>query len=80
MSPVRVSVVILAWNAWDKTKACLEALRPTLGATDETIVVDNGSTDGTAAGLTRYPWVKTITTDANRGFAAGCNQGAALSR
>jgi len=39
-----VSIVILAWNAWEETQACLESLRPTLGLHDQVIVVDNGST------------------------------------
>ncbi len=75
-----VSIVILAWNAWEETQACLESLRPTLGLHDQVIVVDNGSTDATPARLRLFPWVEVVTNDENRGFAAGCNQGAALAR
>ncbi len=73
------SIVILAWNEWEMTQACLDSLRPTLGIHDEVIVVDNGSTDGTAGGIRRFPWVRVVTNPENRGFAAGCNQGAALA-
>ncbi|MHB8262640.1 MAG: glycosyltransferase [Acidimicrobiales bacterium] len=82
------SIVILAWNAWETTRACLESLRPTLRdrnsgvgdkAGDEVIVVDNGSTDGTREYLGNYPWVKLVRNDRNLGFAAGNNAGAAIA-
>ncbi len=75
-----VSIVILAWNAWEETQACLESLRPTLGLHDQVIVVDNGSRDATPGRLRLFPWVEVATNPDNRGFAAGCNQGAALAR
>ncbi len=46
------------------------------------VVVDNASSDGSLAFLadeTRDPRVRCIENDTNRGFAAGCNQGAALN-
>jgi GT2 family glycosyltransferase/tetratricopeptide (TPR) repeat protein len=73
------TVVIPAWNQWAMTRACLEALRPTLGPRDEVVVVDNGSVDRTASALARYGWVKVVRNDTNRGFAAACNQGAAVA-
>ena len=73
------TIVIPAWNAWDHTERCLLSLRPTLGAEDRVVVVDNGSTDGTREGLRSYPWLEVIVNDQNRGFARGCNQGAATS-
>ncbi len=73
------SIVLLAWNEWELTQACLDSLRPTLGLHDEVILVDNGSTDGTAGGIRRFPWVRVVTNPDNRGFAGGCNQGAALA-
>lgn len=80
MDPTRASIVILAWNGWVRTRDCLDSLRPTLSPHDEVIVVDNGSTDFTPRGLAQYPWVRVLTNDENRGFAAGCNQGAAAAR
>jgi GT2 family glycosyltransferase len=76
----RATVVILAWNAWEHTRACLDSLRPTLGPADQVVVVDNGSTDATREELAHYPWVDLVRNDENRGFARGCNQGAAVAR
>lgn len=73
------SIIIPAWNEWELTRACLESLRPTLGMRDQVVVVDNGSVDGTAAGLTRYSWVTVVSHPQNLGFAAGCNGGAAAA-
>jgi GT2 family glycosyltransferase len=80
MSRTPVSVAILAWNSWETTKACLDSLRPTLGVRDQVVVVNNGSTDGTASGLGAYPWVDVVTNAANRGFAGGCNDAARPAR
>jgi GT2 family glycosyltransferase/tetratricopeptide (TPR) repeat protein len=74
------TVVILAWNAWDRTRACLDSLQTTLRSGDQVVVVDNGSTDETAAELPNYPWVEVVRNRENRGFAPGCNQGAAVAR
>lgn len=74
------TVVIPVWNAWDLTRACLDSLGPTLRPLDQVVVVDNGSRDGTAAGLRRYPWIEVVTNAENRGFAPACNQGAAAAR
>ena len=74
------TVVIPVWNAWELTRACLDSLGPTLRPRDQVVVIDNGSGDGTAAGLRRYPWIEVITNAENRGFAPACNQGAAAAR
>ena len=80
MSRSPVTISILAWNAWDMTRVCLDALRPTLGVRDQVIVVDNGSSDATAVGLRMYPWVEVITHPENKGYAAGANSAAARAR
>ena len=74
------TVVVLAHNVWEATKACLEALRPTLGVHDQVVVVDNGSTDATATQLRRLPWVEVVAAGANRGIPTGRNLGAARAR
>jgi GT2 family glycosyltransferase len=71
-----VSVVILAWNAWAHTAACLDSVRRSIGPLDQVVVVDNGSSDDTAEGLAARPWVDVVTNPHNRGFAGGCNDGA----
>jgi GT2 family glycosyltransferase len=55
-------------------------LSPTLGVRDQVVVVDNGSTDATPRRLGRYPWIDVVTNEENRGFAGGCNDGAAVAR
>lgn len=77
-----LSVVIVVWDQWAFTEACLESLaRQELGgATLEVIVVDNGSTDGTVAALrARYPHVRVLELGENTGFAVANNRGVALA-
>ena len=80
-----VSVVILAYNNWDYTKACLFAVRswsdyPNL----EIIVVDNASTDGSREKLRdlepQDERVRVILNDANLGVAGGYNAGLRAAR
>ena len=74
------TVVVPAWNAWDQTQACLESLRPTLGVQDQVIVVDNGSTDATAARLKLFSWAEVVTNETNLGLAEAYNLGAARAQ
>ena len=75
------TIVIPAWNGWSATRACLQSLRPTLGLRDQVVVVvDNGSTDATAKQLQQFPWAEVVTNPLDRGFARGCNDGAARAR
>jgi hypothetical protein len=51
------------------------------GVTHETIVVDNGSTDGSVEFVReQYPLVRVVALDTNQGFAGGNNAGAAVAR
>ncbi|RDI76260.1 putative glycosyltransferase [Gaiella occulta] len=70
------TVVIPSWNGADLLADCLAALwRQTLPP-GEVIVIDNGSTDGTAAMLAEaFPEVRLVGLDRNRGFAAAVNAG-----
>lgn len=70
-----ISVVIVSYNTIDLLQACLVSLQKQT-AELKIIVVDNASTDGSAAMLReRFPEVTLIANDTNRGFAAGNNQG-----
>lgn len=75
----RVSIVIPVFNKLEFTKACLDALaRHTATRLAEIIVVDNGSTDGTAEYLAVLePPVRVVRNPDNLGFARACNLGAA---
>ena len=80
-SPPDVSIVIVTWNGREHLDACLTAVAAQEGITAETILVDNGSTDGTVEHVrARYPWVKVVPLSENRGFAAGTNTGAREAR
>jgi N-acetylglucosaminyl-diphospho-decaprenol L-rhamnosyltransferase len=72
-----VSVVIVNWNTRDLLQQTLTTLyRETTDTSFETIVVDNGSEDGSADLVRReWPQVLLITSPTNLGFAAGNNLG-----
>lgn len=75
------SVVIPNWNGWRFLPTCLDALRAQTHRDFETIVVDNGSQDGSIAGVQqRYPEVRIVALSANRGFAAAVNAGICAAR
>jgi GT2 family glycosyltransferase len=76
-----VSVIIVTWNGRHFLEACLSAVEAQQGITFETIVVDNGSEDGTAAFVReQFPSVRVIPLQRNLGFAGGNNAGAATAR
>jgi len=75
----RVSIVVLNWNGRQHLGPCFDTLRALDYPADrfEVILVDNGSDDGSQAYVReRYAWVRLIENPNNRGFSAGCNQGA----
>ena len=68
------SIVIVTWNGREHLDACLTAVAAQQDVSAETILVDNGSTDGSVEHVrSRYPWVKLLPLTENRGFAAGTN-------
>jgi GT2 family glycosyltransferase len=77
-----LSVVIVSWNSGQDLLNCLCSLRdhpPT--TTWETLVVDNGSSDGSLDEVRdRFPWARVIANASDRGLAAANNQGIAASR
>lgn len=84
MSGPAVSIVIPVFNRVELTQQCLLYLaQHTTGVTHEVIVVDNASTDGTAAFLAEQEQagrVRVIRNEANAGFGRACNQAAAIAR
>jgi GT2 family glycosyltransferase len=78
-APERVAAVVLNWNGWRDTIACLDSLR-TLTEVPRVIVVDNGSTDGSPDRLrAEAPWVQLVELPSNRGFGGGMNAGIAAA-
>jgi GT2 family glycosyltransferase len=74
---VNVSICIVNWNTCDILRDCLRSIyEHSYVLNIETIVVDNGSTDGSSEMLKyTFPEVTVIKNTNNRGFAAACNQG-----
>lgn len=73
-----VSIVIPVYNKFAYTDACLRSLAEHAGTTVfEVIVVDDGSSDDTAACLVLIDGIQTIRNPENLGFVGSCNAGAA---
>jgi GT2 family glycosyltransferase len=68
----KVAAVVVTYNSAAVIAACLESLR---GRSDEVLVVDNASSDGTASVVLRRGGAQLITNNSNAGFAAAVNQG-----
>jgi GT2 family glycosyltransferase len=78
---VKVSIIIPVLNQLEYTKMCLESIyNNSTPGTYEIIVVDNGSTDGTAAWLKGKKNIIVIKNRKNIGVAAAWNQGIKKSR
>ena len=77
-----VSVVVVNWNTVELLSACLASVRASVRSDQfEIIVVDNGSSDGSAEWCARaYPEVQIIGNTRNVGFGVANNQGIAASR
>jgi GT2 family glycosyltransferase len=76
-----VSIIIPNWNGVHHLTACLESLRRQTYAPLETLVVDNGSSDGsTALVKSHFPEVRVVSLAENRGFAGACNVGMRASQ
>jgi GT2 family glycosyltransferase len=72
-----VSVVVVNWNTRDILRDCLRSIFvETKRVTCEVVVIDNGSSDGSAEMVAaEFPAVRLIRNADNRGFAAANNQG-----
>ena len=68
----KITVIIVNWNGCQFLEACLGALRRQTFRDFETILVDNGSIDGSAAFVrAHFPEVRLMVLAENRGFAGG---------
>jgi hypothetical protein len=75
-----ISLIIVNWNGKDLLRECLRSVREERARADaptgEVIVVDNASTDGSAAMVREeFPEAQLIVNSQNVGFAAGNNGG-----
>jgi len=78
---VDTSVIVINWNGRGYLEPCLDAVAAQQGVVFETLVVDNGSTDGSVAFVReRFPSVRVVALAENLGFAGGNNAGAREAR
>jgi GT2 family glycosyltransferase len=78
---VDTSVIVINWNGRGHLQACLDAVTAQRGVEFETLVVDNGSTDGSTAFVReRFPAVRVVALQENLGFAGGNNAGVREAR
>ncbi len=74
-----LSIIVVTWNTRDLVLDCLASIdraRRSCAEVIETIVVDNGSEDGTEQAVRAgFPDVRLLKLASNVGFAAGCNEG-----
>ena len=75
MGEIKASVIIPNWNGAKYLPGCLDSLREQAAPDTEIIVIDNGSADESMDILAKYPGIKVIRNEENRGFAAAVNQG-----
>jgi N-acetylglucosaminyl-diphospho-decaprenol L-rhamnosyltransferase len=70
-----ITVIIVSYNTAGLTTACLESVFASRRVNHEVFVVDNASKDG-SAGIIRkkFPEVRLIANETNRGFGAANNQ------
>jgi len=73
-----VSIIVLNWNGLQLLADCLDSLVAQTFRDFETVLVDNGSTDGSVAYVREhYPWVRLVALSENTGFSGGNNRGLA---
>ena len=73
----RVGVALLNWNGYDDTAKCLASLGRSEFRPATVLVLDNGSTDGSAERLSaEFPEVQLLRSGENLGFAEGNNRAA----
>lgn len=69
-------IIIINWNRKDDTLECLESVKKINYRNYSTIVVDNGSSDGSQEVIKKnHPWAMFIEIGENLGFAEGNNVG-----
>ena len=75
-TPPRVSVMVVSHNRVELLRACLQSLEQSEGrAAMQVIVVDNGSTDGSAQLDSEFPQVQFVRLPKNFGLTKGMNLG-----
>jgi len=72
-----VDIIVVNWNAGHQLLACIHSIQQYgMPFVNRTIVVDNGSTDGSEITVKNLPNVEVISAEQNLGFCKACNLGA----
>ena len=74
-----LTVVVLGWNNLELTQECVQSVRSHTDVAYELVIVDNGSTDDTAA-YARQAADRAVLHPTNTGFAHGMNSGLEVAR
>jgi len=75
-----IAVIVVNFNAGSHLRACLESAAADLAGHEwRAIVVDNASTDESAATVEQLPRVTVVRNGENRGFGAAVNQAVAMT-
>ena len=78
---VKLSIIIPHYNGSKILIECLESLNNCSYDNLEILVVDNGSIDDSLELVNKkFPRIKVVTSDKNRGYAGGCNLGAKFAK
>ena len=77
MDKIKIAVIVLNYKGLEETLECLESERRCVrGNYDvETIVVENGSDDGSLEALSKINDIHLVANDKNLGFSGGMNSG-----
>jgi len=71
-----VYIVLVNWNDYKNTSACLDSLSKINYPNYDVILVDNGSCDGSGEKISKeYTWCDVVFSKDNDGFATGANTG-----
>lgn len=80
-APLQFSVIVCTRNGRGRIGSCLNAIREMTGGGFETIVVDDGSTDGTGDFVEKhFPWANLLRLEPGEGLSSARNEGAAIAR
>ncbi len=76
-----VSIIVVNFNRKGFLEKCFSSVEAQTYEPVEAILVDNGSTDGSAELVReRFPWVRVLALPGNMGFAKGNNMGIAMAK
>lgn len=77
----RVVALVLNWNGAAILEPCVASVTRSRDTSVHTVIVDNGSTDGSAERVAAiHPGVEVLALGANLGYARGMNRGLAHAR